>query len=404
MLRFVAPAGAQLKMSDILGSLRASVWRNGHARDWPATLLQRLEVKHVFATTSGRSALWLVLRSLHRLRPERDVVALPAYTCFSVPASIVRAGLKILPVEVDPHTLEMDMAGLEAVADAKLLAAIACNLFGFPGDLPSVSRIAHSKGCYVIDDAAQAFGATRDGQFAGTQGDVGIYSLGRGKALASIEGGLIVTSSEEIAKAIEAEAKSLGSPSLSHGAWLLCAMFAYSILLRPNFYRIPNSLPFLKLGTTEFNPWFATDKIHPLSMSLLEQLIDGLSDVNKIRRANANAIMVALAGTSIFEFPRPAAGSLPTFVRFPVLALNKRTRERAIATLWSAGIGASASYPSAICDIARLVPYICGTNLHRQGAESVAERLFTLPVHPFVTSKDVGRMAKILQTFQTENS
>lgn len=404
MPRFIPPAGAPLKMADIVSSVKTAASSSDHATECFAAVARRFQVKHVFGTLSGRAGLWLILRSLHRLNPERDVVAVPAYTCFSVPAAIARAGLKIFPLDVDPRSFELDLSQLAALPDNKLLCVIACNLFGFPSELSTICKAAQTRGAYVIDDAAQAFGAARNGRYAGTFGDVGLYSLGRGKALGSIEGGLIVTNSEQIAATLQAEAADLGEPSLAHGVWLLCEMLAYSVLLRPNLFWIPNSMPFLKLGTTEFNPSFALGRIPALSAALLPELLGSLDEVNGTRRANAKALREMMEGSSKFEFPVPAANTRACFVRLPVLGCDKELRDRAVATLRSAGIGATAFYPSAICDIAGVESYMSQPDFHREKAESLSQRLFTLPVGPFVTTQDLERITNILGTIETENS
>src|SRR5579863_938051 len=121
MMRFVPPAGSPLKMTQILDCVKSTIVSNGRAGERLQAVGARLEVRHTFGTSSGRAALWLALRSLHRLHPDRDVVAVPAYTCFSVPASIVRAGLKIYPVEIDPKTLDFDTEQLAEVPEKNLL-------------------------------------------------------------------------------------------------------------------------------------------------------------------------------------------------------------------------------------------------------------------------------------------
>src|ERR1700730_7688526 len=221
MLRFVPPAGVPLKMTQVLRALRTALSLNGNdAAECLTSVAALLRVRYVLGVSSGRAALWVVLRSLQRLRPERDVVALPAYTCFSVPASVVRAGLKVYPVDIDPHTLDFDLSQLELLPEKKLLCVVTSNLFGFVNDLPRIRQAAEARGAFVLDDAAQALGAVRNGQFAGTLGDVGVFSLDRGKALATMEGGLIVTNSEEIAAIVQEETKHLSAPSSAHGAWL----------------------------------------------------------------------------------------------------------------------------------------------------------------------------------------
>jgi perosamine synthetase len=396
MLRFVPPAGVPLRLAHIVRALKTVLTSNGRAAECLTSIAARLHVKYVFGVSSGRAAMWLVLRSLLRLQPERNVVALPAYTCFSVPASVVRAGLKLHPIEIDQHTLDFDLSELDALPDKKLLCIITSNLFGFVNDFSRIQQAAQAKGTFVLDDAAQALGAMRNGQLAGTLGDVGLYSLGRGKAVAAMEGGLIVTNSEEIARALQGEAKNLDAPSLSHGAWLLLEMLVYSILLRPPLYWIPNALPFLKLGATEFNPAFPTDELHSLCQALLPQLLDELQAINQVRRANARTICQALAGNPEFDLPTPAPNTHPTFVRLPVVARDRVTRERAVSRLRSARIGASSFYPGAICDIAGIEPYMSARDFHRKHAELLSQRLFTLPVNPFVRPQDLERMVDIL--------
>jgi perosamine synthetase len=398
MFRFVPPAGTPLKLTQVLHAFKVELSSNGSAKESLTSVASRLQMKYVFGASSGRAALWLVLKSFKRLAPERDVVALPAYTCFSVAAAVVRAGLKIHPVEIDPRTLDFDFRQLEALPEKKLLCIITSNLFGFVNDLPRIQKVAQSKEAFVLDDAAQAMSATRNGRLAGTVGDVGVFSLDRGKAVAAMEGGLIVTNSDQIADVLRVEAKHLDGPSSAHAAWLRLQMLIYPALLRPRLFWIPNSLPFLKLGTTEFNPAFPTEKLYTQCQALLPQLLEEVAGVNRVRQENAWAITQALEGNSTFEFPKPASDSEATFVRLPVIARDNPTRDLAIGRLREVGIGATAFYPSAICDIDGIQKHMSTPDFHRAAAEQLSQTLLTLPVHPFICAQDVRRMVSILST------
>src|SRR5262249_8637740 len=147
---------------------------------------------------------------------------------------------------------------LDSLPHKELLCILTSNLFGLVNDLPRIRQIARTKGAFLVDDAAQSLGASRNQNCSGTLADVGFYSLGRGKSLAAVQGGLIVTNSQEIASAIRAEAGNLTASSSAHATWLLLQLVAYATFLRPPLYWIPNSLPFLKLGITEFAPGFST--------------------------------------------------------------------------------------------------------------------------------------------------
>jgi perosamine synthetase len=395
MLRFVPPAGAPLSVADAFAGLREAFSNDRQGEEQVAVVASRFDVRYAFGTSSGRAGLWLILKALHRLRPDRNVVALPAYTCFSVPASVVRAGLRIHPVDIDLQTLDFDVSQLESLPAEQSLCVIGCNLFGFPNDFETIRAAAEAKGAYVIDDAAQALGTMRDGRFAGTFGDVGLYSLGRGKALGTIKGGVIVTKSEEVRSAIDEEVKALPS-SPRHKGRLMMEMLGYSLFQKPHLFWIPNSMSFLKLGTTEFEPSFPVGRLDPLSSAILPRQLLQLDEWNRIRLTNAEMIARRLSDVSALAFPEPSTHSRPTFIRLPVLAPDKLSRDRVVSRLRAAGIGASAFYPSAICDIPGIQAHMAAPECHCGNAEMLSQRLFTLPVHPFVTGQDVDRMVRIL--------
>jgi dTDP-4-amino-4,6-dideoxygalactose transaminase len=396
MFRFVAPAGAAPDLSKILRGMRATLGPNGLMDEGLRAVRSQFQVRHAWGISSGRAALTLILRALGRLEPRRSIVAVPAYTCFTVAASVIRAGLKLYPVEIDPETLDFDFSELRSLPEGKVLCIVTSNLFGLMNDAASLCEIARAKGAFVVDDAAQAMGAFQDGQYAGMRGDAGFYSLGRGKALASLEGGLIVTNSSAIASAIEAETRDLPSASAAHSAWLGLEMLGYRILLAPRLYWIPNGLPFLKLGMTEFDPHFQLGPLPRLSMALLPAWLAELAEINEIRRRNAAALSRAIEHSALFRTPRPKGDCQPTYIRFPVIARDRGTRDAAVARLRAAGFGASSFYPSAICDIPDIEERMAPVDFHRAQAEALAQRLFTLPDHPLVSPADLERMVDIL--------
>lgn len=398
MLRFVAPAGAPLEFAQILRAAGASLVREGATEESARSLAAGLNCRYVFTASSGRAALALILKSLARLRPGRSVVALPAYTCYTVPAAIVRAGLKFHPLEINPENLDVAPEPLDRLPGEGLLAILTSNLFGLLNDTERIRQAARARGAFVIDDAAQALGATRNGCPAGMLGDVGFYSFGRGKALAAIEGAVMVSNSEEIALAIQRAAAGTRTASLTHSVWLLFQMTAYAALLHPRLYWIPNSLPFLKLGTTEFDPDFADFRLPGIVRELLPGLLERLAAMNRIRRANAAALSAGLKGHPDFTLLQPGEGCEPNYIRFPLLARDEATRDRAVQLLRQAGIGGSPFYPGAVCDIDGIAPHMAAANFHRPAAEETSRRLLTLPTHPYVRDNDVQQMITTLRT------
>ncbi len=398
MLRSIPPAGTPLEVPEILHAWRSSLSANGRGADHLTILARRLGVRHILGAGSGRAALWLLLQALHRLRPERAIVALPAYTCFSVAAAAVRAGLKLFPLEVNPEKLDCDFSGLDALPKESLLCVITSHLFGVVNDVSVAREKARQAGAFLIDNAAQALGAERDGYLAGTGGDAGIYSFGRGKALSALEGGAVVTNDDRVARALREEARELPDSSRLHSVQLFLELLAYSAFLRPRLYWVPNGLPFLNLGVTRFDPGFPVHSLPPLSRELIVNLLDRLDEVSRVRRANATRIVAALEGNRSVCFPRWPQDCRPAMVRLPVIARDEQMRQLALCRLTQAGIGASGFYPSAICDIPGIGAHMVNPSIHRKQAERLSRTLFTLPVHSYVERGDIERMIEILRS------
>ncbi len=363
-----------------------------------STVAEQFGVGFALGTYSGRAALLTILRALHRLRPQRNVIAVPGYVCFSVPAAVARAGLRVLPVEMDPHQLDYDFEALAALRPERLLAVLSPSLFGLVNDLKRIEAIARSKGAFVIDDAAQAFGASREGRLAGTAGDVGFFSFGRGKVLGSLAGGMILTRSSEIARAITTETLRLPPPAWGGDLWLLARMVGYAMLLNPHLYWLPNSLPLLGLGTTEFDPDFKATKPSRLTMAMVQQLLPEVKNLQTLRRRNACSIACKLQGLGSFSIPQPAPECEPSYIRLPVIARDEKTRDQAVAALLSRGIGASLMYPTAVCDIPGIGCCTAAENVHCPRAESLARSLFTLPTSPYLTERDLEEIARVLRS------
>lgn len=369
---------------------------NGVSAEDLARFGAHLGIRHVFGASSGRASLWWILRSLQRMRPDAKIVAMPAYTCFSVAAAVVRAGLTLHLLDIEPNNLDFDRKQLENLPEKGLLCIITSNLFGFVNNPGPLLTAARARNAFLVDDAAQAFGATRDGRLAGTTADVGFYSLGRGKALTTMQGGLIVTNRGDIARAIQEESAEIAPCAWLNGPWLLLQLLVYSVFLRPGLYRIPKSLPFLRLGATEFNPRFATRQLHPLSCSLLLVLLDSLGRMNEVRRTNARSVTESLKGHPRLHVPSPGPRTQPTMIRLPVIAKDENTQRHALESLRRAGVDASGFYPSSICDIEGICEYMSSPRFHRVQAEHLAHTLFTVPVNPLVEHRDLERIIEVL--------
>lgn len=394
--RYVAPSGAPIGVGDVL-AWTASMARAGARRRLEAEAASRFGVPHVLATSTGRAGVTLVLQALRAVAndPRRDELIVPSYTCFSVAASAVKAGLRVRVADIRLDTLDYDHAALEAIDTSRALAIIATNLYGLPNDLSTLEAFARRRGLYVIDDAAQSMGAREGTRLAGTRGDAGILSFDKGKNVSAIDGGLVLTATPAIARALEALPRE--PESVGHVASGMAKLGAYVALLPPSRYWLVQRLPFGGLGQTPFTTEYPLGAMSAPFAALASRMLPRLEAFTAARLANAAALSARLRGAPGLTAITPAPGTTPVYLRYPVLAPDRTTRDALVTALSAAGIGATASYPAALSDVDGLQPHLAAAPLADRGRD-VAARILTLPTHPFVTAADIARIGDVVAT------
>ncbi len=164
-------------------------------------------VRYGIGVASGSDAILLSLMAIGVGRD--DLVITTPYTFFSTAGSIARLGAKPVFVDIDPETFNIDPNRLEdclkelKVQGSKLKAIIPVHLFGQCADMDRILELASMYGLKVIEDAAQAIGATYRGRMAGGMGDTGCLSFFPTKNLGGFgDGGMVLTNEERLADTI----------------------------------------------------------------------------------------------------------------------------------------------------------------------------------------------------------
>lgn len=156
---------------------------------------------HAVATSSGTSALHLALVAAG-IGPGDEVITVP-FTFVATVASIVYAGATPVLVDVEPGTLTMDPAQIEAAITPRTRAIMPVHLYGQPADMDPILDIARRHGLLVVEDAAQAHGAEYKGRRCGSIGDLAIFSFYPGKNLGAYgEGGAVTTNNAEFTRTL----------------------------------------------------------------------------------------------------------------------------------------------------------------------------------------------------------
>ena len=345
-------------------------------------------VRHVFLVSSGKAALFLILQSLKSLFPEKDEVLIPAYTCFSVPSAVVRAGLKVSLCDIEPSTFDFDYKLLEESINENTLCVIPDHLFGIPSDVDRIKSLCRDRDIFVVEDAAQAMGGVCKGKMIGTIGDVGFFSLGRGKNITSGSGGIIVTNSESIAQEIKKNFSRLESPSLTETFKEFLKSMALSFFIHPSLYWFPAGLPSLKLGETIFCMEFPVKTLSNMQAGLLKDWQGRLEESNQIRKENAKYFIEILGLRASDEAFIP-------YLRLPVLIEEKELRDRMCFLSRERGLGISPIYPSSINKIEQIESQFNGRTF--VGSSKIAEKLITMPTHKFLSEKDKKGIYELFQ-------
>ncbi len=394
MFRALAPSGCPIEIREVAKTLLKKVSGNPQ-EEFIAAIKEMLGVKHCFLVSSGKTALYLILKALSKNNTERNEVLIPAYTCYSVPSAIVKAGLKVRLCDVEPTTLDFDYNYLKKIPLKNVLAIVPSNLFGLGSDLGRIMEIAGKEGIFVVDDAAQSFGGTLNARAFGSFGDAGLFSLGRGKNITTLGGGIIVSNSDEIAESINAACSKLPACRRHELIRFIIESVLYSILLRPSFYWLPAKLPFLGLGKTVYEPDFSIERYSGTKAALGVIMLCKIAKVNNTRKANAESLRKELSLCAGVSFPNILRGVDPLFLRFPVLLKEKKIRDRVLDALKENGIGATTMYPDTVNKIPGIGAHLVGNDVF-YGGQKLVDTLLTLPTHAFVEQKDIKKISGII--------
>jgi len=389
--RTLPPAAVPLHFMDIISGVAGLFHSEKTVGRFEESLKEHFHVRHCFAVSSGKAALVLILQALHDLSTERDEVLIPAYTCYSVPSAISRAGLKVRLCDLASGSLDFDFECLEHLLNnPRLLCVVPTHLFGFPADVERLKRLVVNRDIFVVEDAAQAMGGVWNGKKLGTLGDVGLFSMGRGKSFSTVEGGLILTDNNSIGRAIEKRLSANGGIGAYDCLKLIVYAVALSLLIHPLVYWLPKSLPFLRLGETQFDPSFSIRRLSSFQAGVARGWKTKLDLLKEIRSKNVKQI----AGYGIIPLIDPL-GVIPDLIRFPFLVADAKIKQKVLQESNRMGLGISDGYPDSIDGIKEL-GYGSEGNIFPV-AKNIAERLVSLPVHPYVRVKDILKIVKLLK-------
>ncbi len=156
-----------------------------------------LGVKHAITVNTGTAALHIAL--LAARIGVGDEVIVPAFTMAASWMAVMYTGAKPVFVDVDPDIYTLDPGKVEAAITPRTKAIMPVHIYGHPADMDPIMAFAKKHHLLVIEDAAEAHGATYKGELVGGIGDINAFSFYANKIITTGEGGMVTTNDDELA-------------------------------------------------------------------------------------------------------------------------------------------------------------------------------------------------------------
>lgn len=337
-------------------------------REFEERFAEFLGVRYAFLVSSCTAALHLANLAVG-VRPGDEVIV-PSLTFVATANATVYCGAK--PVFADvigPSDLNLSPQDVRARIGPKTRAITVVHYGGYMADMGSICRLARDYDLAIIEDAAHAPGASRDGEMAGSLGNVGCFSFFSNKNLVTGEGGAVVTNDESIAEEIRL-LRSHGMTSISYDRHKGHS-FSYDVVGLGYNYR-------------------ATEITAALGLAQLEKL-----EAHNARRGElTSTYRRQLSGDERLTLPFTKHKDRSSFHLMPVLLSPGTDRVEIMAALRERGIQTSIHYPP----IHRFRTYRdrFGDSISLPVTEKVAAQELTLPLHPLMRHADVVAVSSAL--------
>ncbi len=152
--------------------------------------------KHGVAVNNGTTGLIAALMA-HGIGPGDEVI-IPSFSFFATASAVLFVKATPVFADIDPETYCLSPDAVEAVITPRTAAVMPVHLYGLPADMPRFEQLCHQHGLLLLEDAAQAHGASIDGRFVGTWGTAS-FSFYASKNMTTGEGGMLLTNDDHIA-------------------------------------------------------------------------------------------------------------------------------------------------------------------------------------------------------------
>ena len=354
-----AAIGGEIRVAidRVLASQHFILGREGAALE--SELAHLCGVAHGIGLASGTDALILALRA-GGVQPG-DEVLIPPFTFVATGSAVSAIGAKPVFADIDPLTFNLDPAELERRVTPRTRAIIAVHLYGLVADMEAILEFASSRGIPVIEDAAQAIGASYHGRRAGSFGEIGCFSFYPTKNLGAYgDAGLVVSNSDSLAGHLRL--------LRNHG------QTAKYVSREPGL----------------------NSRLDELQAAILRVKLTHLAEWQAARQQRAAEYTKLLSKIPGVTTPAVPAGREHIFHQYTIRVARRDALQRLLA---ERKIGSTVYYPVPL----HLQPLYASLG-HKLGdfpeSERAAQEVLSLPIYPEIKGEQVARVAAAIAEFQ----
>ena len=336
------------------GGLTHGLGSGPRVTEFEKSFAKFVKTKHAIAMNSGTAALHSSLTAAGV--GHGDEVFLPSFTFVATAEVVVMTGAKPVFVDINSDTYTISPKAIERAITKKTKAIMPVDLYGLPADMKPIKEIANKHELKIIEDSAQAHGATYTGKPVGTFADVACWSFYGSKNMTTGEGGMLTTNNDEIAGTTRS--------MRSHGE-----KEKYMSLLLGHNYHMPEIQAAIGIEQLKKLPKFVAK-----------------------RRANAARLTKKLEKTKKLQPPIEPKGFKSSYYLYTVRLknANRKKRDKLVEDLKQKEIGAFVCYVNPI----HLMPYYRKFGKYKLPVtEKASEQVFSLPVHPGVATEQIDYIA-----------
>ncbi len=347
-------------LDDIAAAVRSGWYLNGErTAHFEQEFADYCGVKRCISVANGLDALTLILTAM-KIREgwdEHSEVIVPAFTFIATAEAVSRAGLRPVMCDVSEKDFLLSPSAVREKVTDKTKALLPVHLYGKMCDMTSLETIAKEHGLRIIEDAAQAHGATLNGKRAGNHGDAAGFSFYPGKNLGALgDAGAVTTNDEELAALVRTLANYGATRKYHHD--------------------------FLGMNSR-------MDELQAAVLSLKLKTLDQDNDARRLIAARyTNEIR-----NSYVTLPY-ANGSGNVYHVYPILTKH---REKLMKQLEDKGIGTLIHYPLPLHKQPAYKEY---ATQHFPVAERFAREEVSLPISPLLTAEEVTYIIEQINVFK----